>query len=214
MSDHKPPCPGPEAHINPKGGPACIRHHKIDGLPCRGYKMTGQDVCRMHGGSSGQAKKKAAERAQLAQAHQAVILFAARRDIHPAEALLELVQWTAGEVDYWRQQVRELDKGDLTWGVTKVKDGGDDRGTTSEAKPNIAYVMLVDASKRLEAHCVAALRAGVEERRVRLAEHQGALLVQVIRQVLDQLHLTDEQQGLVPTVVPAALRLISGEVAS
>jgi hypothetical protein len=32
---------------------------------------------------------------------------------------MELVQWTAGEVDYWRQRVRQLEEGGLTWGMTK-----------------------------------------------------------------------------------------------
>jgi hypothetical protein len=44
---------------------------------------------------------------------------------------------------------------------TRVKEGGDDRGTTAEAKPNIAYLMLSDASNRLAPYGVAALRAAV-----------------------------------------------------
>jgi hypothetical protein len=70
--------------------------------------------------------------------------------------------------------------------------------------------MLVQAQDKLADYATAALKAGVEERRVRLAENQGALVAQAIRQVLDQLNLTPTQQELVPTVVPAALRLIAG----
>ncbi|NUO35651.1 MAG: hypothetical protein HOQ27_11390, partial [Dermatophilaceae bacterium] len=131
---------------------------------------------------------------------------------HPAEALLELVHWTAGEVDYWRARVVELadtNEDALTWGVTKTKDGGDDRGTTEEAGPNVAYRMLTDASNRLAAYAAAALKAGVEERRVRLAEKQGSLVADVIRGILTDLHLTPDQELLVATVVPNRLRQLT-----
>ena len=192
--------------------PRCGAHTQAGGL-CVNVPMNGQARCRMHGGASPQAKAKAKERIQQAAARAAVELFAGRRDIDPGSALLELVQWTAGEVDYWRGRVRQLEEHDLTWGVTRVKDGGDDRGTTSEAKPNIAYMMLTDAGNRLAAYCVAALKAGVAERQVRLAEQQGALVADVIRRILDDLHLTKGQQELVATVVPNHLRAITGGVA-
>jgi len=148
-----------------------------------GTDHVGIGACKLHGGSMANHKTAAA----TTQARRDVVLFGARRDIHPADALLELVQWTAGEVDYWRQRVRLLEEHDLTWGVTKVKEGGDDRGTTEEAKPNIAYVMLVDASNRLERYSASALKAGVDERRVRLAEQQGTLLHGVLVAVLGEL---------------------------
>lgn len=148
-----------------------------------GTDHVGIGRCRKHGGNTPTHVKSAV----VMKARQDVALFGARRDIHPAEALLELVQWTAGEVDYWRQRVRLLDESDLTWGVTKVKEGGEDRGTTEEAKPNIAYVMLVDASNRLERYSASALKAGVDERRVRLAEQQGAAIHAVLVGVLSEL---------------------------
>jgi hypothetical protein len=137
-----------------------------------------------------------------------------RRDIHPAEALIELVQYTAGEVDYWRHTVSLLDDQDLVWGTTRIKEGGDDRGTTQEAKPHIAYVMLERASDRLATYAAAALKAGVEERRVRLAEAQGSAVAAAIRSILDQLKLTPPQLELVPTIVPAALRALASQEAS
>jgi hypothetical protein len=148
-----------------------------------GTDHVGIGSCKLHGGSMQNHKTAAI----TTQARRDVVLFGARRDIHPADALLELVQWTAGEVDYWRHRVRLLDEDALTWGVTRVKEGGDDRGTTEEAKPNVAYVMLVDASNRLEKYSTAALKAGVDERRVRLAEQQGTLLHGVLVAVLGEL---------------------------
>lgn len=148
-----------------------------------GTDHPGIGACKLHGGSMQNHKTAAV----TTQARRDVVLFGARRDVHPADALLELVQWTAGEVDYWRMRVKQLDEADLTWGVTRVKEGGDDRGTTQEAKPNVAYVMLVDASNRLERYSASALKAGVDERRVRLAEQQGTLLHGVLVAVLGEL---------------------------
>lgn len=215
MSTHEPPCPGPHAHITATGKPSCTSHksprQERAGEPCKRPKVPGLDVCRYHGGNAPNAKKAAAERVALAAAQAEVARIGARRDIHPAEALIELVQFTAGEVHYWRHRVNDLEDDELTWGTTRVKEGGDDHGTTQEAKPNIAYTMLERSSDRLASYAAAALKAGVDERRVRLAESQGQIVAQVIRQVLDQLHLTEEQQHLVPTVVPAALRLIASQ---
>lgn len=160
--------------------------------------------CKLHGGRTPDHNKAA----QAEQARRDVELFAGPKDIHPATALLELVQWTAGEVDYWRARVRDLEEHDLTWGVTKVKEGGDDRGTTEEAKPAIEYALLIEASNRLEKYSTAALKAGVDAALVRIAESQGARLFDAIEQILAALGLTPEQAARVPEVVPPILRAI------
>lgn len=148
-----------------------------------GTSHPGIGKCKLHGGATESHQVAAA----TTQAKRDVVLFGARRDIHPAEALLELVQWTAGEVDYWRERVRLLDEEALTWGVSKVKEEGHDRGTTYEAKPNIAYSMLTQASDRLEKYAASALKAGVDERRVRVAESQGSQLLAVLISCLTEL---------------------------
>lgn len=187
-----------------------------NGGTCRRPPVPGGTRCRLHGGASPQAQAKAQERLAVAAAEREVVRLGARRDIHPAEALLELVHWTAGEVDYWRAkvvQLAETDEDALTWGMTTEvhKGSGEFPGTdtTSEAAPNVAYRMLTDASNRLAAYAAAALKAGVEERRVRLAEKQGALVADVIRGILTDLHLTPEQEVLVGTVVPQRLRQLT-----
>lgn len=187
-----------------------------------GTEHPGVGRCKLHGGKTpGQNRA-----AQVEQARRDVVLFAARRDVHPAEALLELVQWKAGEVDYWRLRVRELDEKRLTWGKTRRKVGGEDRGTTFEARPNVAYVMLRDAERDLASYAAAALKAGVDERRVRLAESQGALIVSVVaaslRGILSLVEqalggqdealalLRDAWPVAIAEVVPRELRAIAG----
>ncbi len=56
----------------------------------------------------------------------------------------------------------------------------------------------------------AVVDAGVEERRVRMSEQAGALVAQVIKNVLDDLRLSPEQQQRVPVVVPQRLRELAG----
>lgn len=169
-----------------------------------GTDHLGTGHCRWHGGNTPNGKTAA----RTEQARRDVELFGAKRTIAPAEALLELVHWTAGEVDYWRQRVRELDEDDLTWGVTKEKQGGDDRGTTMEAKPNIAYAMLIDASNRLEKYAASALKAGADAAMVQIARGQGQMLASVIQRILARLDLTEQQVALVPVVVPEELRAV------
>src|SRR5690625_4140247 len=191
------------------------------GKPCGNWAIKGGTVCRSHGGAAPAVKAAAARRRAQEAAAKAVALFGAPKDVEPSQALLDLVHWTAGEVEYWREQVRQLAAeapAALTWGRTDHEEGVGPQGpidkTTHQAKPAIQYVMLYAAQDRLAQYATAALKAGVEERRVRLAEQQGGLVAEAIRRILDALDLDERQRELVPTVVPEQLRLIAGGEAS
>jgi hypothetical protein len=132
--------------------------------------------------------------------------------VDPGEALLQLVAWKHAEVVYLRSKVAELTEWNITWGLTKTTTGGENAGDTEEAKPNLWWTMLQQAQDQLATYAATALKAGVDERRVRIAEQQGDLVVAVIRRILDDLHLTDEQAALVPVVVPKHFRLIQEAV--
>jgi hypothetical protein len=132
------------------------------------------------------------------------------REIDPGQALLEEVWRTAGAVAWLEAKVHELGEDDLVWGMTKRKDGGDDRGTTYEAKPSIWYELWVRERKHLTEVCDKTLRAGVEERTMRLAESFGQQIHGFLDGVFRDLHLSAAQQKLVPTVVPRHLRAIDG----
>ena len=188
------------------------RAKRTDGNPCKAWAVTGLKVCRVHGGSSPQSKAKRDRAKSEQQAAKSMRLFASPVEVDPGQALLDLVHWTAGEVEYWREQVRELAERNpeaLTWGMVREKVGGEDNGTTLEAKPNINYVMLYAAQDRLEKYATAALRAGVAERQIKLAEDQGRVLVDVVKMVLDRLQITTAQREMVPTVVPEVIRMFA-----
>ncbi|WP_152185116.1 hypothetical protein [Segeticoccus rhizosphaerae] len=191
----------------------CTARSKRSGQQCKRPASLGATTCHVHGSSTTAAKAAAKRRLEQQAAAQAVTLFAARRDIHPADALLELVHWTAGEVDYWRQQVRDLDPEDIAGNLITKVESGQEKGQptnlqTTEAAEHIAYRMLKDASDRLAKYAAAALKAGVDERRLRLAEQQGTLVALAVRRILDALNLTPAQQQLVGEVVPRELRAL------
>lgn len=68
---------------------------------------------------------------------------------------------------------------------------------------------MTESQKDLAAYATAALKAGVEERRVAVAESQGAQLAQVVRGILDRLNLTPAQLELVPSVVTEQFRALT-----
>lgn len=219
-----------QLHLSAAGGRACTGHRRRDGAPCSKNALAGQDVCRSHGGGSPQAKAAAVRRVTEQKAEAIMRRFAGPIDTTPTQALLDSVRWVAGYVEFLRQQVarvtEEAQTADaLVWGVTKETEGDvvvgtgpkaaldKAEGVVREAKPNAWLPLLGDWQDRLTRLCAEAIKAGIEERRVRLAEQQGALVADVIRGILGELALTPEQAARVPEVVPRHLRLLIGAAA-
>lgn len=188
----------------------CTATAKSTGERCGRAALPGAKVCRFHGAGAPQVRAAAGRRhaAALAErdAAQAVALWGGRRDIHPAEALLELVQTKASEVAYWRLRVAELQEDDLAWGTTKREFGLGPQGPvdteTREATLAIALDTLHKTEKQLADYAAMSLKAGVDERMVQLAESQANRLLGVIRAVI-----ADQRLGVIAdaTVVDAVV---------
>lgn len=185
--------------------------------PCGLAPVPGATRCGRHGGKAPQVQKKAQERLAEQEA-QKIMTNAVRTlglpvDVDPAKALLDEIHWTAGHVAWLRGKVQELEDADLVWGRTQTDKGVGPQGlvdtTTEKAAPNIWYDLYLKEREHLAKVCALALRAGIEERKVKLAESQGLLVADVIRRVLSALGLTPEQQLLVPEVVPRELRALA-----
>lgn len=71
-----------------------------------------------------------------------------------------------------------------------------------------------DERKHLVEGSRAAIVAGIEERRVRVAESVGAQLAAVLRAVLDGLGLSPAQWELVPTLGSQQVPALTGEAQS
>lgn len=191
----------------------CTATASTTGERCLKAPMKGQLVCRKHGGAAPQAKAAAARRLAEDKAREALETYGRPIDTTPTEALLEEVRWTAGHVQWLRDRVRELEQAAVTWGMTEQveKSAGEFPGvdTTHAAAPNVWVDLYTRERKHLVDVCKAAIAAGIEERRVKLAEQQGNLLASVIRRILGDLDLSAEQQALVPEVVPRHLRAVA-----
>jgi hypothetical protein len=176
-------------------------------------------VCRSHGGAAPQVLAHAAVRTEL----DAWGL----NDEHvdPAEQLLRLVAQSARRVSLYGKLLRQAYEGDPGFpaafagaGVAALighkfdlaKDGTP--VAVEEAVRGLVQLEGIERD-RCARQCKAAIDAGLETRRVELAEAQGAMLVAVIEQVLEGLGLDAAQRARVPLVVPAALRAIEGSVA-
>jgi len=155
-----------------------------------GTPHPGVGRCKLHGGNTSFHLKSLEKRAELQAAREQVRLWGGATDVHPAKALLDLVQWKASEVEYWRFRVAQLSDQDLLWGVSKVKTGGDDGGTTEEAKPHIALEMLRRAEQDLAAYASASLKAGVDQALVAVAKNQASQLIFVLRRLLNDPRVT------------------------
>lgn len=210
-----PKCDTPHAREN--GKPTCTSHNRA-GRPCQNGPLPGQKVCRMHGGRSPQAQAAAERRQGEARARGALESFGAPAEgvADPGSVLVGLIEVSSGLVDFYREQIRDLEPGALVWGVTKTKataagsmlltfgntgleddedaevgltDFGSAPAAEVESKAAVSmWLRLFNEERdRLANLAVAALRAGVAERPIQLAEQQGQVVTNVIRQILDPL---------------------------
>ncbi|GAA0528664.1 hypothetical protein GCM10010172_06580 [Paractinoplanes ferrugineus] len=205
--------PSQPGHDKPKCG-GKRRAAESNGAPCTrpagwGTDHPGTGRCKLHGGAT--PSHVAAGKKALALA--AVNTFGLPREVDPRDALLEEIYRTAGAVDWLHQQVVKLEAEQVTWGKAEEveKQAGEFPGvdTTHKASVNVWVELWQKERKHLVDVSKAAIAAGLEERKVRLAEQQGAMLAGVIKNILGDLDLTQEQQAKVGTVVPRHLRAVA-----
>lgn len=162
------------------------------GHPCKQWPMHGTTRCRNHGGMTPRAQQAAKRRLAQQAATKAVAKLGARRDITPAEALLELVQAKAAEVTYWESKVAELPDEQVA-GVllAKTEKGLGPQGPvdtkTAQSGPHVFLTLLHEAQDQLASYSAAALKAGVDEAMVRIATLQGHTAIELARQVAARL---------------------------
>jgi hypothetical protein len=134
-------------------------------------------------------------------------------DVDPAKALLDEISWTHAHVQWLRAKVQELGTEDLVWGKTLHREGLGPEGPVDvsdhKAAPNIWYELYLKEREHLVKVSAAALRAGIEERRIKIAEDQGNLVAAVLQRILAALNLSPEQWAEVPTIVPRELRALA-----
>lgn len=187
------------------------------GKRCVCWAMKDQHFCGVHGGKSRFSLAAVERRRAEGKVQKLVQTYGLKVETTATDALLDEVQWTAGHVAWLRERVQEIEEyssnsdseNPLVWGITRRKEGGEDRGTTEEAAPNVWIKLYQQERVHLVRVCSEAIRAGIEERRVKLAEAQGALVVKAINAILNELDLSAEQAAKVSDVVPRHLRALA-----
>lgn len=150
--------------------------------------------------------------------------------INPREALQQEVDRTNAIVAWLGEKVAQLDDGiptgdsadgvtvaaggahtagkphPLVWGVTQEQEVEASEypgtNTTHSAEVNVWYAMYKKEREHLVVVTTAALKAGIDQRRIELSERIGQQVANTLRAILNDLVLSPEQEALLPTVVP------------
>lgn len=165
----------------------CTGHNRAGG-PCGKHPKKGQRVCGNHGGDSPQALAAAERRIAEAEAVEVVNSMSLRIDIAPHDALLDELGRSHGVVTFLDSMVSSIKTEDLVYGQVRQKTGGEDHGTTYEARPNVWYDMWFRERGHYLAVATACTRAGIDERRQRLAEEDGMKIAGVLGRIFTKLY--------------------------
>lgn len=195
----------------PCGKNGCVGHRR-DGQLCDGYPVEGTENCRMHPGKKlSKLKAEGAVRTDLLRWVEGTPL------VDPAEQYLRLITQSAHRAQALSIELEGIvaDAGSLEKALTSnTYVATEDGGSVKTGEYVRALAALEQSERKFCADmCAKAIAAGLEDRRVRVAEQIGTLLAGAVQAILADLHLTPEQQALVPSVVPNRLREITGSAA-
>lgn len=177
-----------------------------------GTDHPGEGRCRKHGGSTETQRKGAALSAARKHLAASVKTFGLPKDVSPQQALLDEVQWTAGHVEWLREQVQELETNELIWGLSKVEHKNATEFAGTDIAESAHIHVLVELYQRERRHlvdvCRIAIAAGIEEQRVKLAERQGNILAAALGRLFDDLSLSADQRTRLPELIPVMFGMI------
>jgi len=166
------------------------------GKPCKnragaGTNHVGQGHCRWHGGN-------------LPTVRKAILAAEARLmgcpiDMNPVEAMIWCIRMTAGEIKWLSDQIAEIDN-EEDW----VED------TVVGRQMNIFVRERTAAQHRLFKFSSEAVKLGLAERAIKLAEQYGETIARFMHGVLDDLELTQHQMQLAKQSVRKHLILLEG----
>lgn len=182
----------------------CTAVAKATKKQCRRDAVEGATVCQVHGGTAPQVRARAAVRAEVAR----WVLGDPVDD--PGEVLLRLVTQSRIRVDRYAVALAERCAVEgVTLEDVLVGDSyslGDDGRPVKVGEYIRGLVRLENEERdRLSMFAAKAIAAGLEERQVRLAERQGAMLVQLLTAVSERLELSADQRALLPAAIRGVL---------
>lgn len=178
--------------------------YRSNGDRCRRLAIAGGTVCRLHGGDS----RKSRAVAELK--HEVATWTLGKATEDPGEVMLRLVTQSALRVQQYGAEVARMVAEEPQLRRALVGDAYGEFGKQGEYVRGM--VVLEERERdRCANFCRIAIAAGIAERQVRLAERQGALLIELFRVVLADvsLGLTPTQQAKVPHLIRRHLHLVA-----
>jgi hypothetical protein len=142
-------------------------------------------------------------------------------DCSPIDALLMCVRIAAAEVRFYTTKIAALDAENegVLERPTREATAGSYQGSYDivELKQEAVVSLWIRERQRsldaLARYSSAALKAGVEERMIRLAEGMGDRLATMLEAIFNELQLTPEQMDKAPDIVHRQLVLLEGGAA-
>lgn len=195
---------------------------KKNGEPCRNYALTGLTVCLAHGGKTKASLAKsrritAKKEADLAIRRELKKLekLGGRLDVDPLDAMLEQVGEAAANVEVLRSYISGLNVEVDSDGAIAMPDETiyyDKGGTHVQARVHIMVTMYNEERDRLVRYSKMCIDAGVDERRVRVAELQAQRLGQAFAAALEDVRslLTPEAVEGLKEALARRLRALGG----
>lgn len=166
--------------------PLCGARKRSNGEPCRAFAGQGTDhpgvgKCKFHGGSTSSHRTHAIVQQAKAKAARIAEPF----DMEPVEALIWMVNLSAGQVRYLAEELSTLD------------------AARTNGESLIVQRLFNEERDRLARISKAALDAGVQERAIIVAERTGAAIADVLRAVFfdPDLRLTAKQRERLPDLL-------------
>lgn len=192
----------------------CTARSSRTGERCKKARVTGATVCRSHGAGAPQVKAAAKHRAAVMEAHAEAERMVARAgvDADPIDHLVDSLLTVAALCVVYGHMVADLDSAAARDLAETDRDTRGELGyyavTDEESRDNL-HVVAGDRLMGLDRHGAAqlhpfvveyhrllaeraklakmAIDAGVAERQVRIAEQQGAVIVEVLQATLNEL---------------------------
>lgn len=232
MTTDKPICKKcGKIHVTWQGNPACVAHKKRTDPPepCTKNKMNYTDMCRTHGGKAVLAQRGVIERINLMEAQGEIAELMRECDIpeqHPIDGLLEVVRISGAMVRLLTVKVGELaedpelrevlEENTKTGDLRVKRVAGDDAfwGLTKDGEmaPHIYVTLLKTWTERYEKACATALSAGIEERRIRLAEDTADTFFAALGKAVAVAGLDSKMRAALNQAIAQELRLAPSNI--
>jgi len=179
---------GTRRHVKAAAGAKCGAKKRSGGTCAMvaGFGTThlGLGKCKYHGGNT--------PNHIASNARTEAVLLGAPKEINPLDAIIWCIKMTAGEIDFYTEQMAQLDK--LHW----LED------TIMGKQMHVFARERAMCQERLVKFSKDAISLGLTERAVRLAEQYGNTIARLLAGLLEDLRPFLSKEGL--DMIPALIR--------